>query len=67
MYVKHNDQPRSRKHCFHGKSINIKWYWFLCICILALFFRHTKRVFSAPCYIVICSLSGCALLYHIIS
>jgi hypothetical protein len=38
----------------------------VCVCTLALVTQHAKRIFSAPYYIVICSLSGCTIFFHTI-
>jgi hypothetical protein len=40
-------------------------FW-VCVCILALVIRHAKHISLAPHYIVICSLSGYTIFFHII-
>jgi len=39
----------------------------VCVSILVLVIRHANNIFSAPYYVVICGLSGCAVFFHIIS
>ena len=44
-------------------------YYMCCVCvgILASLNRHAKCIFSVQHYIFLCSLSGCDILFHIIS
>jgi hypothetical protein len=37
----------------------------VCVCIIALVIRDSKRIFSAPYCIVICRLSGYIVFFHI--
>jgi len=39
----------------------------LTVCIIALFTLYENRIFSAQFYVVVCGLSGCTIISHIIS
>ena len=56
-----------RRKWISYEAISIKYYGCVCVSILLLVIRHAKRIFSAPCYIVVCGLYGSTTFFHIIS
>jgi len=59
MYTRNIATP-SHNHCCRGKTTSITYFEFVSV---ALVIQHTKRMRR---YIVICGLSGSAILLHII-
>ena len=58
MYVRRNNEGRSRNHCCDGKTISITYSECVFVALLA-------RKAHAPYYIV-CDLSGHAIILHVI-
>jgi hypothetical protein len=57
------DAP-SRNNCSRLKAENIKYHE--CVFVFVLVIWHENRISFSPYFIVICGLSDCTMIYHII-
>ena len=68
-HLKHDTQCNivacSRNQCCEVKTIRIKYYVCVCVCLLVI--RRANDVFCAPYYIAICGLSAGVIFLYIIS
>jgi len=62
MYVQRYTEARSRNRCRREKAVSITYYESESV---AIFYPACKA--HAPYYILICGLSGCTTIFHIIS
>jgi len=62
MYTHHNTESCSHNHCCCRRAVK---YCIFSVCPRSL--SYTQCTMRAPCYIVICGLSGSAECFYIIS
>jgi hypothetical protein len=60
VYEERNIEALFRNHCYCGKAVTIKYSECVSVVLVNQHTKHMRRI-------VICGLSGCTLIFHIIS